>query len=173
MTFFYFLQWLKLCHIEVIDRDREVCVSEQLNLGIMENVIGGKFKLGRKIGSGSFGELYLGVFLFYILLVDFVPFLQIIECNWRFFSVQVLTYKAERRWESSWYVLVKAEIYGIIVVSSLKLSTFFMVLLIFRNLSKPSILNFTMSLKYICYFRVEVRYDVFLLYLNFYFNNLC
>lgn len=27
----------------------------------MEHVIGGKFRLGRKIGSGSFGELYLGV----------------------------------------------------------------------------------------------------------------
>ena len=26
----------------------------------MDHVIGGKFKLGRKIGSGSFGELYLG-----------------------------------------------------------------------------------------------------------------
>jgi hypothetical protein len=27
----------------------------------MEHVIGGKFRLGRKIGSGSFGELYLGM----------------------------------------------------------------------------------------------------------------
>ncbi len=34
------------------------CIEENL---IMEHVIAGKFKLGRKIGSGSFGELYLGI----------------------------------------------------------------------------------------------------------------
>ncbi|XP_020096108.1 casein kinase 1-like isoform X2 [Ananas comosus] len=28
---------------------------------MMEHIIGGKFKLGRKIGGGSFGEIYLGV----------------------------------------------------------------------------------------------------------------
>lgn len=33
----------------------------------MEHVIGGKFKLGRKIGSGSFGELYLGTVLMVFL----------------------------------------------------------------------------------------------------------
>ena len=27
---------------------------------IMDHIVGGKFKIGRKIGSGSFGELYLG-----------------------------------------------------------------------------------------------------------------
>ena len=28
----------------------------------MDRVVGGKFKLGRKLGSGSFGEIFLGLF---------------------------------------------------------------------------------------------------------------
>jgi hypothetical protein len=53
----------------------------------MDHVIGGKFKLGRKIGSGSFGELYIGlfhvsyscellivIFFFVLLLINFFSF---------------------------------------------------------------------------------------------------
>lgn len=29
----------------------------------MERIVGGKFKLGRKIGSGSFGDIFLGEIL--------------------------------------------------------------------------------------------------------------
>lgn len=40
----------------------------------MDHVIGGKFKLGRKIGSGSFGELYLGILsiLYYSVANNFL-----------------------------------------------------------------------------------------------------
>ena len=38
---------------------------------IMDHVIGGKFKLGRKIGSGSFGELYLGICNLYFQVAFF------------------------------------------------------------------------------------------------------
>ncbi|KAG4210332.1 hypothetical protein ERO13_A02G039800v2 [Gossypium hirsutum] len=41
----------------------------------MEHIIGGKFKLGRKIGNGSFGELYLGIIVTIFLLFFFVFFL--------------------------------------------------------------------------------------------------
>lgn len=32
---------------------------------LMERIVGGKFKLGRKIGSGSFGEIFLGEHFFF------------------------------------------------------------------------------------------------------------
>jgi len=40
----------------------------------MDLVIGGKFKLGRKIGSGSFGEIYLGMHCINFSFFDFLTF---------------------------------------------------------------------------------------------------
>lgn len=37
--------------------------------------MGNKFRLGRKIGSGSFGEIYLGSFIL-LLLLSFLSFLS-------------------------------------------------------------------------------------------------
>lgn len=31
--------------------------------------MGNKFRLGRKIGNGSFGEIYIGMFFFWLLIL--------------------------------------------------------------------------------------------------------
>jgi len=36
----------------------------------MELRVGGKYRLGRKIGEGSFGDIYLGIFLPSFLLTE-------------------------------------------------------------------------------------------------------
>jgi serine/threonine protein kinase len=48
----------------------------------MEPRVGNKYRLGRKIGSGSFGEIYLGEFSFlkiYILGLNVFPFCLVIR----------------------------------------------------------------------------------------------
>lgn len=38
----------------------------------IDHMVGGKFKLGRKIGSGSFGELFLGITFLVVFLLCFI-----------------------------------------------------------------------------------------------------
>ena len=33
-----------------------------INISVMELRVGNKYRLGRKIGSGSFGDIYLGIY---------------------------------------------------------------------------------------------------------------
>lgn len=63
----------------------------------MDHVVGGKFKLGRKIGSGSFGELYLGIAyeiyfpLVFLLLIYHFSNIYFVLCFNLFTGVNVQT----------------------------------------------------------------------------------
>lgn len=46
----------------------------------MDRIVGGKFKLGRKIGCGSFGEIYLGERPDPLFLPPFLPSARWVAC---------------------------------------------------------------------------------------------
>lgn len=57
-----------------------------------ETIVGGKYRLGRKLGGGSFGEIFLGMD-FWLMHVQSkgTPFLSKIH------ALQAQTYKLERK----------------------------------------------------------------------------
>jgi hypothetical protein len=64
----------------------------------MEHIIAGKFKLGRKIGSGSFGELYLGM-LHVAYAQNGCHCINVYVFCMCLSLIQVLIYRTERKWE--------------------------------------------------------------------------
>lgn len=126
----------------------------------MDRVVGGKFKLGRKLGSGSFGEIFLGslyffVTLFCLLCVSLLTFLflllnefcifgsgvnvqsgdevavKLVSCNDSSFSEKLL-------------LLFKVLIYMFIICD--------------RNLLEVGILSFITSQRFICFSKEDVRF---------------
>lgn len=74
----------------------------------MDHVVGGKFKLGKKIGSGSFGELFLGESV--LRLSGALNLTQLQEIflvrkmlTLLLFFLQLLIRRPERKSPSNWY----------------------------------------------------------------------
>lgn len=107
---------------------RELCFLLEEDFEKMEHVIGGKFKLGRKIGSGSFGELYLGNCFCYhscgfcCCCCHFVFFTTLCSLFWW----QVSMCNLGRKWQLSWYVIYSFQgIYALLWVFTFQFSMAF------------------------------------------------
>ena len=104
----------------------------------LELVIGEKYKMIKKVGSGAFGEIYKGIHNHYFL----VPFINII-------TIGVNTKTGEE-------VAIKL-VKSISIINKLH---------IYRNLQRQSIPSYTMKLNYIKYLMEQVSYYIICLNTN-------
>lgn len=127
----------------------------------MENIVGGKFNLGRKIGSGSFGELYLGELISHCFIISLIyqlythAYVLGVDIQTGEEVAMKLVCFFESKQQSK-----RKTFYNLRFKHAIKISLMFNYLIkgtqIFRSLSKQSILNFNMSQNCTFSFREEV-----------------